>query len=66
MIVDNIFEIGETVYIKTDNEQKPRVITGLIIRPAGHIVYYCGCGVDESCHYAIELSKDENILTKIS
>ncbi|MDB5288524.1 MAG: hypothetical protein JWR05_3473 [Mucilaginibacter sp.] len=64
MIVNAAFEYGETVYLKTDPEQRARIITGHIIRKES-IIYYVSCGVDETTHYEIELTKDEDTLTKL-
>lgn len=55
MIIDNKYEIGEVVFLSTDEEQKRRLITGLRICPSGQIIYCLSCGVTVSDHYDFEL-----------
>jgi hypothetical protein len=61
MVVDNVFELGDVVYIKTDTEQKPRMVTCLLVKPIG-ITYELSCGEAVSIHYDIELSLVRNII----
>ena len=62
IVIDNKFEIGEFVYLITDPEQLQRVITGIVVRPAG-VLYYATCCERETGHYGFELTKEKNILT---
>lgn len=55
MIIDNKFNIGDIVYLKTDMEQRERMVTCISIRPTG-ISYAISCDTEESWHYDIELS----------
>lgn len=64
MVIDNKFDIGQTVYIKTDDEQKQRIVTSIIVCPNG-LIYECFCSTLESKHYDFELSSERNILTAI-
>jgi hypothetical protein len=61
MFVEEAYQLGETVYLKTDTEQLARIVTGLMIRPTG-IMYYISCELDETTHYDIELSRQKNIM----
>ena len=61
MLLDNKFNIGDEVFLKTDLEQSGRLVTGLIIR-AGCIIYQLSCGVSESNHYDFELTVERDIL----
>lgn len=38
MVITSEFSIGDTVYLKTDTEQRPYIVTGINIRP-GHLTY---------------------------
>jgi hypothetical protein len=60
MVINNKFEIGDTVYLITDKEQEPRLVTELIIRPGGLIVYGCSLCQETSEHYDFELSKEKD------
>lgn len=59
------FHIGQTVYLKTDIDQRKRIVTGYRVRP-NLIVYYLAFGMDESEHFEIEISNTEDIILKTS
>lgn len=54
--------MGRIVYLRTDEEQKQRIVTGYIIRPGSALLYMLTCGTTETNHYAIEISSKKNIL----
>jgi hypothetical protein len=58
------YDIEDVVYIKTDEFQKKRVITGISIKQNGVIYVVTHC-TDESYHYDFELSRTEDLLMKI-
>lgn len=49
--------LGDTVYIKTDEQQRPCMVIGVSFRP-GTCQYHIGCGPGDSWHYDIELSTE--------
>jgi hypothetical protein len=55
------FNIEDIVFLITDVDQKPRIVTGLIIRK-NSIIYYLTCGIDETTHYDFEIVKEKNYL----
>jgi len=59
------FNIGDTVYLKTDIEQYKRIVTGYTVR-CESIIYLVTLGEDENSHYDFEMSKKQDILTKIT
>ena len=61
MLIDNKFDIGDKLYIITDDEQKERMINGIQINPHG-IIYRLGCGINDTWHYDFELNKEKNII----
>lgn len=61
MVLDNAHEIGDVVYLRTDPDQKARVVTGMMVRPTA-IIYYLACGTGESTHYDIEITTDRDVL----
>lgn len=65
MVVDNKYEFGETVYLKTDEEQKTRIVTSIKVFPYGEVIYVLSCGVAMSEHYDFEISKETNELMKV-
>jgi len=56
-------KIGDIVFLKTDKEQKARMITGVMQRPNGYI-YYLSYSDLETSHYEIEFSTEINEIIK--
>ena len=58
------FELGETVYLKTDTDQLPRIVTELSISGSSmreHVVIYELSQSDlSSKHYSAEMSRNRN------
>jgi hypothetical protein len=61
MIIENKFNIGQIVYLVTDEDQKARLITGLKVCANRSIEYLISCGTAETYHYAIEISENKNL-----
>jgi len=57
-------KIGNIVFLKTDKEQRARMITGIMQRPGGYI-YYLSLSDNETTHYDIEFTSDINELIKL-
>jgi hypothetical protein len=66
MKINNEFNIGDIVYFKTDVEQLPRIVTQITICGNGSILYGCSYSELQSSHYAIELSKEKDIVLSTS
>lgn len=64
MVVDNKYNIGQTVYLKTDLEQSPRMITKIVIIP-NSLFYVLNDGITMSEHYEVEISEEKNALINI-
>lgn len=54
------FSINETVYLITDEEQLPRILTALTIRDGAYVTYELSQGTETSWHVAAEISLEEN------
>lgn len=61
MMIDNKFDFGETVYLKTDREQLPRIVFCMKVYK-NEIIYELACGASVSAHYEFEISKEVNVL----
>lgn len=61
--VNNKFEIEQRVYVVTDINQYPRIVTAITIRQTG-LLYEVACGIGTSEHYDFELSETSDILIK--
>jgi len=60
MEIPNDFNIKDIVYLKTDIDQKPRLVTALLI-DENSIIYRLVCETTISDHYGFELSKEKQI-----
>lgn len=55
-IIENNYEIGNEVYLKTDPDQNFRIVTGFLIRQKEFILYELSCGTESSWHYEYEIN----------
>lgn len=60
MIIITKYDIGDIVYLKTDPEQLPMIITGITIRENQVTSYHLSYGVEDSWHWDVEISKERN------
>lgn len=63
MIVDNQYNIGDIVYLKTDEDQLPRQVYSIELYHNGELMYKLVQGIQTSSHYEFELSYDKNLVT---
>lgn len=61
IVVENKFDFGEIVYLKTDKEQNPRIVYMMKVFQ-NEILYELACGTTVSSHYEFEISKEVNVL----
>lgn len=61
MVIENKFEIGQTVYLITDKDQLPRMVTRIMISQFS-VMYQLCQGINTTDHYELELSDEVNIL----
>lgn len=54
------YEIGQIVFLITDDEQKERIITGILIRANNQYLYFLACGTSETSHFEMEIASDKN------
>lgn len=64
MILDhNVeFDFGQIVYLKTDPDQLERMVTAISLRPNGAVSYNLSQGMNETYHYAMEISTEKDCL----
>ncbi|MFP4527707.1 MAG: hypothetical protein ACLFQX_04090 [Candidatus Kapaibacterium sp.] len=55
------FMIGQTVFLRTDSEQRERIVTGVTILP-GMIRYGLSCGTEETWHYEFEINENKDVI----
>jgi len=61
MVIDTKFDIGETVYLKTDNSQSPRIVFSYTVF-RNEIIYRLCFGTTTSEHYDFELSREKDTI----
>lgn len=59
MTIKTKYDIEQVIYLKTDEDQRERIITAITIRPLG-VIYEVCCGTCTSSHYDFEMSTDKN------
>ncbi len=62
MILNNEFEMGEIVYLKTDTTQQARQIVGINVSIDGGLLYKCVAGLDVDLHFEAELSREKDMV----
>lgn len=65
MIFESEYELGQLVYLITDDEQKERMITGVKFNLNG-IIYTLQKGTEESFHFEKEISAEKDILKQLN
>jgi hypothetical protein len=61
MIIENKFDIKQIVYLVTDEDQKPRIVTRLNITLDSY-TYELTHGANTSWHYEFEISAGKNVM----
>jgi hypothetical protein len=61
MEINNKFNIGECVFLITDDDQKTRMVTEILIGN-NVLTYKLSCGTSESWHSDFEIVKEKNYL----
>lgn len=57
MIINNKFDLGEKVYLKTDKDQSVRIVVRIQVGPMG-LLYCLNQGTIESWHYDFEMTTE--------
>ena len=56
------YELGDMVYLKTDEDKNVRIITGIKFYIGGSILYTLCLNTTESMHYGIEFSYEKSYI----
>lgn len=59
-LIHNEHEIGDTVYLKTDKEQIPRMVYSFRVFRS-ETLYELACGTITSVHYDFEISTEKDV-----
>lgn len=63
--IDLVFDVGQEVYLKTDDEQKKRIVASIWLMQSG-IRYQLVSGTSEGWHYDFEISITQDVKLKTS
>lgn len=63
MILETKHNFGDILYLKTDPEQKRRVLIGINFRVTG-VLFELAKGETTSWHYEFEMSHESDVLAK--
>lgn len=58
------FNIGQTVYVKTDIDQLPRIVYGIEVYGNDLVAYKTSRDREVSTHYGFELTEESDIMIK--
>lgn len=65
MVINNEFEHGDIVYLKTDPDQNLAIVICIKVYKNGEYLYEIIRATTTSSHYGFELSKEKNILISV-
>lgn len=61
MVIKNEFNLKQTVYLRTDKDQLPRLVIGIKVCP-DDMLYELMQGTTSSLHYPFEISDTADVL----
>lgn len=62
IVVNNKFNHGDVVYLKTDRDQMPRLVSCIKVYIQGEVMYELISGTLSSVHYEFEISTEKNLV----
>jgi len=65
MVIENTYDIGDMVYLKTDADQRLRIVFSVKVFKSGELMYELVCGTITSIHYEFEISKEKDLTNAI-
>jgi len=60
MTINNLFEIGQFVWLKTDTDKLKRIVVSIQIHPNGALSYHLACGKEDEWHHEFEITNEKN------
>lgn len=65
ILIESDYDLGDIVFLKTDSEQKERIVTAIQKTPNG-IMYRLAQSTTDTWHYALEFTKEKDILKSMA
>lgn len=66
MNLETKFDIREIVYLRTDGEQLPRIVTAIMKEGDKGLMYRLSQGIVNSWHYDFEIGNDKDVLMSLN
>lgn len=66
MIIEYQFNFGDYLYLKTDPDQKRRMVITVLANCSGGVQYQCVCGTETTWHHFAELSLEKDQLIALN
>lgn len=60
LIFEDVYEIGDIVYLKTDADQKKRIVVGYFVKNK-NFMYVLKQGDNESYNFSFEITETKNL-----
>lgn len=60
--VESEYNFGEIVYLKTDMEQRPRIVIAMLIDGSSEPIYKLAQSTSSDYHYGREISREKDII----
>jgi len=61
MLIDNKYGLGQIVYVITEGDQNPWIITCILVRERESISYSVSSGIENATFYEYELAPEKDI-----
>lgn len=65
IMIDNKFDFGQVVYLKTNRDQQSRMVTAIRTNINNSVTYCLTCGVTDQWHFECEISATKDVLTTL-
>lgn len=65
MMLETKYNMGQEVYLKTDSDQKKRMVTGMLIR-GNNVQYDLACGSSSSWHFEFEVAPEKDMVVVVT
>ena len=66
MLIQNKYNFGDIVFIKTDAEQKERMVIAILASPQGLLQYQLACGDTTTWQIEMLISETKDVLKTVT
>ena len=62
LCIEVSFRFGDIVYLKTDQDQKPRMVISYLVDKSNEVLYKLQQGTYSDYHYEMEITSEKDII----